>query len=122
MDDRPPSHDWDPTALLEPDLVVPGQLECNAEPLKQGEIGLLWAVFLDGLTTYCREVSRHDTTSLAYREVHHWIFRGDSDALTSFSSLCEMFGIDARRLRRRLAKLREQPDCDLGRLLLQQAA
>ena len=122
MDVRPDIPVWDPTALLEPDLVVPGQLDESSEPRKQGEIGLLWAVFLDGLSTYCREVSRHDETSLAYREVHHWIFRGDSDALTSFSSLCEMFGLDARRLRRRLLALRENPNSDLGRLLLQQAA
>ena len=88
MDVRPDIPVWDPTALLEPDLVVPGQLDEGSEPRKQGEIGLLWAVFLDGLSTYCREVSRHDETSLAYREVHPWIFRGDSDALPSFSSLC----------------------------------
>jgi hypothetical protein len=53
----------------------------------------------------------HGTTrGLVYREVERWIFRPDSDALTSFSNLCELFDIDPRRLRRGLVRFRDNPD------------
>ena len=121
MSERPDTLTWDPTSLLEPEIVVPAQLDRESVSRRQGEIGLLWAVFLDGITTYCREVTRGALTSLAYREAHQWIFRPDSDALTSFSTLCTIFQVDPRRLRRRLMRLREEPNLDISRLL-QQAA
>ena len=62
-----------------------------------------------GVRTYCREVLRPSTANLAYREVYRWIFRSDSHAVTSFTSLCELFAIDARMLRRALTQFREQP-------------
>jgi len=108
MSDREKSV-WDPNELLEPDFVLPEQFH-DPSRARTGEFGLLWAVFADGVQTYCREVMRGATNGLAYREVERWIFRPDSDALTSFSNLCELFGIDPRRLRRGLLRFRENPD------------
>lgn len=116
MTDRPETSTWDPTSLLEPDFLVPSQVVRDGDH-KQREMGLLWAIFLDGVTTYCREVSRGDLKSLAYREAQYWIFRPESDALTSFASLCQLFQIDARRLRRRLMRLQKEPNVEVERLI-----
>ena len=74
------------------------------------ELGLLWAILDDGIQTYCREVLRGSTTSLDYREAERWIFRGDAEAVTSFTNLCEIFGIDPSRMRAALRELRDQRD------------
>ncbi|HSD09675.1 MAG TPA: hypothetical protein VLF14_01730 [Candidatus Binatia bacterium] len=109
--------DRDPNSLLQVDFILPEQLENDAVANRTGEFGLLWAVFTDGIQTYCREILRGSTTSLAYREVERWIFRPNSDAVTSFSSLCELFGIDARRMRRALIRFRENPSEGILNLL-----
>jgi len=116
MTERPETPTWDPTSLLEPEFLVPSQVAPDGAR-KQGEMGLLWAIFLDGVTTYCREVSRGDLNSIAYREAHYWIFRPESDALTSFASLCQVFQIDTRRLRRRLMRLQSEPNAEVARLI-----
>jgi hypothetical protein len=113
---------WDPNSLVEADVLLPEQLKSSSTASRTGEFGLLWAVFTDGVQTYCREVLRGATTSLAYREVERWIFRPDSDAITSFSSLCELFGIDPRRMRRALLRFREQPSEGILNLLSVDAA
>ncbi|MGH7897767.1 MAG: hypothetical protein ACREQQ_07435 [Candidatus Binatia bacterium] len=113
---------WDPTSLLEPDFILPEQLGAASAVARNGEFALLWAVFADGIQSYCREVLRGATEGLAYREVERWIFRPNSDALTSFSSLCELFGIDPRRLRRALLHFRENPDRGVLQILTQNAA
>lgn len=100
---------WDPSSLIQADLVLPAQLEGGSVANRTGEFELLWAVFADGVQTYCREILRGSTTSLTYREVERWIFRPSSDAITSFSSLCELFGIEARKMRRALLRCRDQP-------------
>ena len=101
---------WDPSSLIEPDLILPEQLKDMSTANRSGEFGLLWAVFLDGIQTYCNEVLRGATSGLALREVERWVFRPESDALTSFSNLCDLFGIDPKRLRRGLLRFREYPD------------
>lgn len=101
---------WDPSSLIEPDLILPEQLKDMSTANRSGEFGLLWAVFLDGIQTYCNEVLRGATSGLALREVERWIFRPESDALTSYSNLCDLFGIDPKRLRRGLVSFRENPD------------
>lgn len=103
---------YDPISLLEPEFLLPEQNSGEATPRK-GEFALLWAVFIDGIRTYCQEVLKDRTTSLAYREVERWIFRPESDVVTSFSSLCQLFEIDSRRLRRRLIQFRDAPDAGL---------
>ena len=100
---------WDPNSLIEADIILPEQLQGGSVADRSGEFDLLWAVFTDGVQTYCREVLSGSTTSLTYREVERWIFRPSSDAITSFSSLCELFGIDPRRMRRALLRFRDQP-------------
>jgi len=116
------SSPWDPNSLLEADIILPEQLKSGSTAGRTGEFSLLWAVFTDGVQTYCREVLRGTTTSLAYREVERWIFRPDSDAITSFSSLCELFEIDTRRMRRALLRFREQPSEGILNLLTASAA
>ena len=95
--------------IFEPALVLPQQLGDGRLATRGGEFGLLWAVFTDGIETYCREILRGNTQNLAYREVDRWIFRPTSDAVTSFANLCEIFGMDPRRMRRALIRFREHP-------------
>lgn len=113
---------WDPSSLLESDIILPEQLEDGSVAGRTGEFGLLWAVYTDGIQTYCREVLYGNITSLSYREVERWIFRPNSDAITSFSTLCELFGIDPRRMRRALIRFREQPSEGILNLLTINAA
>src|SRR5688572_13498402 len=90
---------WAPSSLIEPDCVLPEQFFAHDRVPRHGARALLWAVFIDGIRTYCAEVGRPN--GLAYREAAGWIFRPDSEAATSFSTLCLLFEIDARQLRRR---------------------
>lgn len=103
-------------------LILPEQLQSSSSVMQNGEFGLLWAVFIDGIQTYCRETLSGSTTSLAYREVERWIFRPGSDAITSFSSLCELFGVEARQLRRGLLVFRAHPSPAILELLNVHAA
>jgi hypothetical protein len=114
--------EWDVHALMEPEILLPGQLSESHPADRNGEFGLLWAVFIDGVQTYCKGVMRGATSSLTHREVERWIFRPSSDAITSFSNLCELFAIDPRRLRRALLRFREQPSAELMEFLTQNAA
>ena len=116
------SSTWDPNSLPEADFILPEQLVNGSVADRNGEFGLLWAVFTDGIQSYCREILRGSTTSLMYREVERWIFRPNSDAITSFSSLCELFSIDARRMRRALIRFREHPSEGILNLLSVNAA
>jgi hypothetical protein len=113
---------WDPNSLIEADFILPSQLEEGSVAARTGEFGLLWAVFTDGIQTYCREILRGNTESLTYREVHRWIFRPSSDAITSFSNLCELFSIDPRKMRRALMRFREHPNEQILSLLSVDAA
>jgi hypothetical protein len=113
---------WDPNSLIEAEFILPSQLEGSGVANRTGEFSLLWAVFTDGVHTYCREVLRGSTNSLAYREVERWMFRPNSDAITSFSSLCELFSIDVRRMRRALVRFRECPTTRILTLLNVDAA
>jgi hypothetical protein len=116
------ANNWEPTSMLEPDLILPEQLAATSAVTRNGEFALLWAVFTDGIQSYCKEVLRGSTASLTYREVERWIFRPSSDAITSFSSLCELFSIDPRRMRRALLHYRENPDRGILEVLSQNAA
>ena len=88
---------WDPASLVQGDFILPEQLRGNGN--RSGEFDLLMAVFEDGIRTYCEEIARGSTTSPKYLEVEEWIMCSDSDAITSFANLCELFGIDAQRTR-----------------------
>ena len=116
------SSGWDPNSRIEPDFILPSQLQSASIAARTGEFGLLWAVFTDGIQSYCREVLRGSTESLTYREMHRWIFRPNSDAITSFSNLCELFGIDPRKMRRALLRFQEHPNAELLSLLSVDAA
>jgi len=104
-----PSRAGHRSSLLDVEILLPEQVETSRGIRDSAEISLLWAIFCDGIQTYCREVLRSSTDSLAYREVHRWIFRSHSDAVTSFASLCDLFAIDTRKLRLALTRFREHP-------------
>lgn len=113
---------WDPSSLIQSDFILPSQSQDDRVASRTGEFGLLWAVFSDGVQTYCREILRGSTASLTYREAERWIVRPNSDAITSFSSLCELFAIDVRRMRRALLRFRDQPSEGVLNLLSVHAA
>jgi hypothetical protein len=95
---------WDPASLRVPEIILPVQMGGGGN--RSGELDLLRAVFEDGIRTYCKEIVRGSTTSLDYREVDDWIFHSDSRAITSFATLCDVFGIDAEGTRVALRRLR----------------
>jgi hypothetical protein len=112
----------DANYLFEPDLVLPEQFARGGTSGRSGEFELLWTVFADGIQTYCREILRGSTSDRVYREVEYWIFQSNSDAITSFANLCELFGIDARRMRRALIRFRENPSEGILNLIAAKAA
>lgn len=120
MSFRSHANSWDASSLVTPDTVLPEQYLQAPDTRRTGEIGLLWAIFVDGVQTYCRE-TLHGASSPEYREAERWVFRS-GDGLTSFSTLCAIFDIDARRLRRQLLRFRDEPRGDLTDLLERQAA
>ncbi len=117
-----PSIFWDPNSLIESEFILPSQMDGSSVANRTAEFSLLWAVFTDGVQTYCREVLRGSTDSLAFREVDRWIFRPNSDAITAFSNLCELFGVDVRRMRRALVAFRKCPNTRIPSLLNVDAA
>ena len=86
--------------------------------IHDGELGLLWAIFDDGIQTYCQEVVQGTTATLEYREVERWVFRSGDDAVTSFGSLCDLFGFDPKRMRGILLQLRDQPNPEAAKRLV----
>jgi DNA-binding response OmpR family regulator len=112
----------DQQQLFAENVILPEQLQNATSRIHSSEFALLWALFIDGIQTYCYEIYVGTTTSLAYREVERWIFRPSSDAITSFSTLCELFGADAARLRRALLLFREHPNPAILELLNLRAA
>jgi hypothetical protein len=103
-----------PHSSIGDDCVLPDQLRGRGVGSRGGEFGLLWAVFSDGIRTYCEAVLDGSTSSFTYREVHCWIFReGSEEGITSFAGLCELFGLDPRSMRRALLRFREHPSAEV---------
>jgi hypothetical protein len=74
-----------------------------------GERRLLLAVLQDAVLcfqTYLFTQERHGRT--LFREAEQWLGSRESDLLFSFESICEVLGIDAQYLRRRLDHWRQQ--------------
>ena len=122
MSDVGPRGEGDPTALITAHFLLPEQDGPGNITNRAAEFGLLWAVFTDGIRAYCEEILKGSTGSFTYREVHRWIFREESDAITSFSSLCELFRIDTRSLRRALLRFREHPTAGILNVLVTKVA
>ncbi|MEA2623998.1 MAG: hypothetical protein QOD06_43 [Candidatus Binatota bacterium] len=112
---------WDTSSLMTPETVLPDQYQEKPDPRRAGEVGLLWAIFVDGVRIYCREIIRGTISSPDYREAERWVFRS-GNGLTSFATLCSVFEIDSRRLRRQLLEFRDRPQVGLTELLEQQVA
>lgn len=120
--DPSPASGWNARSLIEPDLILPEQHFEARSREKTGEVGLLWAVFIDGIRAFCGAILTNARGDLAYREAERWIFRPDSGAPTSFATLCTLFDIDARELRRRLWSFRERPTPEVARIFESEAA
>lgn len=106
----PPTCMWSPLSLFEPELVLPEQLESHCHPNRHsGAFRLLWAVFLDGVQTYCRLILGNATHAPSFREAEDWILDDEAVALTSFVNLCQLFNIDPLELREALLEFRRNP-------------
>jgi hypothetical protein len=73
-------------------------------------------VLVDAIRIYCRAIALGGTWSPEYREARRWLFDDSSRALMSFPTLCEIFAIDGRELRRSLRRFPYDPDPRLLRL------
>lgn len=87
----------------------------------QGPRALLWAVFASGIESYCRAIENGAVYGAEFRETERWVFSNET-GLTSFPTLCDIFGFDARTLRLRLIDFREKPDRALAGMLRADAA
>lgn len=81
-----------------------------------GAPALLREVLVDAIRVYCRAIALGGTWSPEYREAKRWLFDDSSQSLMSFATLCEIFTIDARELRRSLRLFPHEPDPRLMRL------
>jgi hypothetical protein len=92
-------------ALFEPDILISQkylkiyQQTKRAEPEKK----LMLAVFVDALQTYQKfAFSRSARGKALFREAESWFWREKPDCVFSFSSICEVFGLNPPFLRRGL--------------------
>lgn len=94
----------------------PPLIGADDENRLSGSLGLLRAVFVDGIRTYCRAVALEATWTPEYREALRWMIDETGTGLFSFENLCQIFALDARELRRSLRRFPEDPDPRLLRL------
>ena len=91
--------------LFEPDVLAPHQYLKNhwrRNPLEP-EKALLFAVLAEAVDTYQRYAfSRSSRGRTLFREAEVWFWSEEPDALFSFLSICDVFGLDAEFLRRGL--------------------
>ena len=74
----------------------------RAEPAC-GERRLLLAVLEDGVRTFLKHArATHGRGANLRREAHGWLVADDRSDVFSFGGICDMLGIDAARLRRRV--------------------
>jgi hypothetical protein len=111
-----------PELNIEPEIILPSQCLSHRPHDMSAERALLWAVFIDGIQSYCVQVIIGAVHGPEFREVERWIFSREEDALTSFHSLCELFEIDARGLRRGLLEFREHPTREVAQYFRREAA
>jgi hypothetical protein len=99
------------TTPLEPETLLPEQLDLPRRQPPQGERLLMLAVLEDAVDCYrrCRR-SRDPATRLLFDETRAWVESRDHDTLFSFESLCEALDIDPDYLRRRLRQTSEAGD------------
>lgn len=81
-----------------------------------GSAALLREVLVDAIRIYCRAIALGGTWAPEYREAKRWLFDEKSRSLMSFGTLCEIFALNARDLRRSLRLFPHEPDARLMRL------
>ncbi|MGH7857531.1 MAG: hypothetical protein ACREQY_09385 [Candidatus Binatia bacterium] len=92
---------------IEPDVILPEQYWDRPVPPEGGALSLLWMVFVDGIRSYQDALHRGATCGQDFRETQAWVLSSDTSHVTSFLTLCEVFGVNPTRLRLRLLGLRE---------------
>jgi len=75
----------------------------------QGEQRLMLAVLEDAIHVYCKESATPGRrNSWLFREAEEWIESGDHSRVFSFACICEVLGLDAEYIRRRLHARRKR--------------
>jgi len=103
-------------ALFEPDILISQNYLENYQQTKaaEPEKKLMFAVLVDAVRTYQKfAFSRSDRGNTLFREVEAWFWGERSDCVFSFSSICEVFGLNPPFLRRGLLQWVE--DCERRR-------
>lgn len=96
-----------PTPEVVPEVILPEQFWPEPEAPLAGEVGLLWTVLEDGVRSYREAVLRGATSGYDFRETREWIFGPQRPHVTSFDTLCGIFGISPTRLRMQLLRFRD---------------
>jgi hypothetical protein len=95
-------------ATLESDRMLPEQFFPQRHPSWSGELALLWAVFIDGVESFRKEILRGTEDSEVFTEILDWIYERESDSVFSFDRLCETFELDSGRAQSSLEMWRER--------------
>jgi hypothetical protein len=97
--------------MLEKDVIADYRYFSVYRQNKPGvpERNLMFAVLVDAVQTYQKCGFSHSVQNRAlFRETKRWFWSDDDDGLFSFVSICEVFGLDALLLRRRLLWMNSQ--------------
>jgi hypothetical protein len=100
---------------METEIVLPEQFWGRPATPTGGVVGLLWAVLVDGVLSYREAVMRGETRSLEFREIENWLIAVRPQYLTSFESLCSIFGIEPSCLRLELLRFRREMEAQYER-------
>ena len=93
--------------LFEPDTLISEKyfkVYRLAKPA-EAEKKLMFAVLVEALQTYQKfAFSRSGRAQALFHEAETWFWKDESDAVFSFSSICEVFGLNPPFLRRGLSQ------------------
>jgi hypothetical protein len=87
-----------PLKLVEPDLMLPVQVQPRARADVLPEMRLMVAVLQDAVDCI-RKRSAADPTGRTARDAAAWMSSRDTDWPFSFERICEALGLDADRVR-----------------------
>ncbi|MEA2627366.1 MAG: hypothetical protein QOD06_3411 [Candidatus Binatota bacterium] len=96
-------------AGFQPDTVLPSQFfeSLRQKPYVQGEKRLIAAVLADAVDCYMKQLDSVDPAARqAFGEAEQWIFQEFPGWFFSFSSVCDMLGLNPAYVRRGLVEWR----------------
>jgi hypothetical protein len=96
-------------AGFQPDTVLPSQFfeSLRQKPYVQGEKRLIAAVLADAVDCYMKQIDSADPAARqAFGEAEQWIFQDFPGWFFSFSSVCDMLGLNPAYVRRGLVDWR----------------